>query len=85
VVGGLRIYQTRSAAERCEYTKLHEFYGNCAPIDSISKKPFGYPECGDGEATSSAPCYFPSEYRGAVDIDHNEGFKFDGSSGRFEM
>ena len=99
VIGGLRIAQHRGATRHCHYDELHEFYGDCQPLYSTDNEDFGYPVCNDAAAVASYnakyasedddesvhTCYNTSLYEGAIDMNNNEGFKYDPSSGQFEM
>jgi len=99
VIGGLRIAQHRGETRHCHYDELNEFYGDCHPLDSVDNEDFGYPDCDDSAAVAYynskyesvdddvmvRKCYNTSNYEGAVDLNNNEGFKYDPATGQFEM
>jgi hypothetical protein len=95
VIGGIRLMQTRSKEEKCEYA-LHEFYGYCQPIHTHDHHSFGYPQCDnttnsthgaddDIDPRNITACYDPSDYEGAVDFYHDEAFSLGKDDKLFEM
>jgi hypothetical protein len=99
VIGGLRISQHRSESRTCQYSKLHEFYGNCQPLGTKDINSFGYPDCKDDDAIDEYDtkygvsdddnlvhtCFNASEYQHVVDLYNDEGFTYDATTGQFEM
>jgi hypothetical protein len=99
VIGGLQISQHRTEEHHCHYDELNEFYGECQPLGTTDKQDFGYPDCNDHQAVADYlissgntdddadvhTCFNASDYAGAVDLYHNEGFSYDAENGRYEM
>ena len=99
VIGGLRIAQHRGETRQCHYDELNEFYGDCQPLGTTDNEDFGYPDCDDPAAVAYynskyesvdddvmvRKCYNTSDYKQAVDLNNNEGFKYDPATGQFEM
>ena len=86
IIGGVKFAQDRSKDKKCEYKKLHDFYGHCQPYHTHGHQSFGYPACDSSLSTQNDTiCYDQEQYEGVVDFYHDEAFTMDEKTNTYEM